>query len=126
MYWFRTLRKLVAVAAILSLPALLSANPLQGKDDPALQSAINLWLDNNDADSLTKFSTLAKTGNRAARMLLARIERTERAPSDFLERMTKSERMELFRCWGVLGDCHQAQVSNAKFKAMDLAQAMKV
>ena len=90
------IRIAVLVLAIYFSPSLF-ADPLAGKDEPDLQKAIDLWLDNNDSDSLATFSKLAKSGNRAARILLARIERTERAPSDYIERMSKPERMALFR-----------------------------
>jgi hypothetical protein len=73
------------------------AGDLSGKDDPALQAAIELWLQDNDADSLPQFAALASAGNAAARLLLARIEATEQAASNFVHGLSRKQRMELFR-----------------------------
>jgi uncharacterized protein YfiM (DUF2279 family) len=73
------------------------AGDLSGEDDPALQAAIELWLQDNDADSLAQFAALASAGNKAARLLLARIEATDQAASDFVNSLSRKQRMELFR-----------------------------
>jgi len=73
------------------------ANDLAGSSDPALQAAIEIWLQDNDADSLPVFAALAAEGNIAARLLLARIEVTDQAPSDYLLGLSRKERVALFR-----------------------------
>ena len=73
------------------------AGDLKGADDPALQAAIETWLQDNDADSLPAFAALAAEGNIAARLLLSRIEVTDRGPSDFVNGLSRKERVELFR-----------------------------
>ena len=73
------------------------ANDLSGFDDPALLSAIEVWLQDNDTKSLPVFASLAGEGNKAARLLLARIEATEQAASNFVSGLSRKERMELFR-----------------------------
>ena len=73
------------------------ANDLSGSDDPALPAAIEIWLQDNDEESLSVIATLAGEGNIAARLLLARIEDTEQAPSEFVNGLTRKERVELFR-----------------------------
>ena len=59
------------------------ATELPGAEWPLLQEAVELWLDDNDSDSLTLMAELALEGNTAARLLLARIETTDRAFGDF-------------------------------------------
>ena len=73
------------------------ANDLKGSEAPALQAAIEIWLQDNDEDSLPVFATLATEGNIAARLLLARIEATDQASSDFVGGLSRKERVELFR-----------------------------
>ena len=70
---------------------------IAGRDDAQLKRAVLLWLQNDDARSLNSLSELAGKGNVAARLLLARIERTERAPSKYLENLSAVERKQLFR-----------------------------
>jgi hypothetical protein len=75
----------------------VQASDLKGADDPALQAAMETWLADNDADSLPAFATLAADGNIAARLLLSRIEVTDQGPSDFVNGLSRKERVELFR-----------------------------
>jgi hypothetical protein len=73
------------------------ANDLSGFDDPALLAAIEVWLQDNDTKSLPVFDSLAGEGNKAARLLLARIEATEQASSNFVSGLSRKERIDLFR-----------------------------
>ena len=73
------------------------ANDLAGSDDPALQTAIDVWLQDNDEDSLHLISDLAQKGSIAARLLIARIEETDRASSKFVSGLSRKERVNLFR-----------------------------
>jgi hypothetical protein len=73
------------------------ANALSGAEDPALQAALEIWLQDNDADSLPVFASLAAEGNIAARLLLSRIEMIDQAPGDYLTGLSRKERVELFR-----------------------------
>jgi hypothetical protein len=82
--------------AVFVLPG-ARANDVNGSKDPALQAALEIWLQDNDADSLPVFATLAAEGNIAARLLLSRIEVTDQAPSDYLLGLSRKERVELFR-----------------------------
>jgi hypothetical protein len=74
-----------------------TAAELPGAEDPALLSAVKTWLDDNDLDSLPVFASLAREGNVAARLLLARIEMTDWAPSDYVRGLSRAERLDLFR-----------------------------
>jgi len=73
------------------------ANDLKGLEEPALQTAIEIWLEDNDKDSLPVLAALAAEGNIAARLLLARIEATNQGPSNFLTGLSRKEKVELFR-----------------------------
>ncbi|MEM7292606.1 MAG: hypothetical protein AAF420_04295 [Pseudomonadota bacterium] len=75
----------------------LHAADLSGSNDPQLQEAIELWLEDDDRDSLGLISSLAQAGNVAARLLLARIEFTDRASTSFVNSLSRAQRMELFR-----------------------------
>ena len=73
------------------------ASELAGSNDPAFEAAVELWLEDNDSDSLPELARLAADGNIAARLLLSRIAATDQAPSDFIEGLSRKERVELFR-----------------------------
>jgi hypothetical protein len=73
------------------------ANDLSGIDDPALLAAIEVWLKDNDMESLPVFASRAGEGNKAARLLLARIEATEQAASNFVSDLSRKDRIDLFR-----------------------------
>jgi hypothetical protein len=75
----------------------VQASDLKGADDPALQAAMEIWLADNDADSLPAMAALAADGNIAARLLLSRIEVTDQGPSDFIIGLSRKQRVELFR-----------------------------
>ncbi len=72
------------------------ADDLSGIDDPALLAAVEVWLEDNDPDSLPVFAALAGEGNKAARLLLARIVATEQAASNFVSGLSRKERIDLF------------------------------
>ena len=90
-----TKRVIAIILLMLSFSAV--ANDLAGKDEPEFQAALQLWLNDNDDESLTRLSKLAMEGNVAARLLLARIEVTDRAPSEFVTQLTRKEYMDIFR-----------------------------
>ena len=75
----------------------VQANDLSGYNDPVLLAAIEVWLQDNDTESLPVFASQAGEGNKAARLLLARIEATEQAASDFVSGLSRKERIDLFR-----------------------------
>ena len=75
----------------------VKANDLEGSDSPALLSAIEVWLQHNDEESLPVIAMLASDGNIAARLLVAQIENTDRAASEFVSNLSRKERVGLFR-----------------------------
>jgi len=65
--------------------------------DQRLQTAVELWLQGDDAQSLPILADLAKEGNSDARLLLARIETTDLGPSPFRKSLDRAAARELFR-----------------------------
>ncbi|MEM7173596.1 MAG: hypothetical protein AAF530_25780 [Pseudomonadota bacterium] len=82
---------------LLALVAESRAAELSGTQEPSFKKAVDLWLDGNDRDSLPQLARLARDGNPAARLLLARIERKDRAPSAYIDGLTTKARLDLFR-----------------------------
>jgi hypothetical protein len=70
---------------------------LLGARVPVFLAAVGAWLDDNDVDSLPILSSLANGGNVAARLLPSRIETTDRASGDYVKRLSRKERLNLFR-----------------------------
>ena len=73
------------------------AQSVQGADSARFKQAISAWLNNNDEQSLPVLADLALEGNIAARLFLARIERTERVLSNYLLSLTQQQQQALFR-----------------------------
>lgn len=70
---------------------------IEGESDAAFAGALELWLSDDDEHSLARLAELARDGNRAARLLLARIEFTDRAPSAFVLGLDRKQRDALYR-----------------------------
>jgi hypothetical protein len=102
-------RFLVLIACLLS--ALMMSSPAQSKPDlppisgsesVAYQDAVNLWLSGDDLSALRALSELAKSGNAAAQILLARIGLDAKFHQHVTARMARRERMDLLRQSGGL------------------------
>ena len=74
----------------------------QSSPGPRLESAITVWLSGDDATSLPALSALAHEGNETAAIFLARIERSSSLTSDYVQGLTRAERIGLFRSPGGL------------------------
>lgn len=68
-----------------------------GAADTALQRAVDLWLEGDDARALPMLSELAASGNSEARLLLARIETGDLGPSPYRQALSREQSRELFR-----------------------------
>lgn len=90
------MRSLFIAIAVCMMSA-TGAVELAGSEDAEFKQAVVLWLQNDDETSLHKLAQLARDGSVAARLLLARIERLDRAPSLYLESLSRERRMRLFR-----------------------------
>ena len=92
---------LIAISVLFWIEVLViqtaQANDLSGIDDPVLLTAVEVWLEDNDMESLPVFASRAGEGNKAARLLLARIEATEQAASNFVNDLSRKDRIDLFR-----------------------------
>ncbi len=64
-----------------------------GADDPVFHTAVEAWLNDNDAASLPVLALLSRKGNIAPRLLLSRIEITDRASGNFVKRLSRIERL---------------------------------
>lgn len=62
-----------------------------------LQTAADLWLQGNDSESLPRLARLAQAGNADARVLLSRIQTTDKGPSPYRQSLSKEESRTLFR-----------------------------
>ena len=98
------LRKVLQLFLCLGLwtTCAFSAGPadIAGSPDPDFRKALETWLADDDAMSLpalAALAALAADGNRAARLLLARIEITDRAPSAFVLGLDREQRNRLYR-----------------------------
>jgi hypothetical protein len=76
------------------------AGDIPGAGDPALRAAIDAWLQDDDAQSLPAIAELARGGNLAARLLIARIEATDLAPGSYVAGLSRKQRVDLFRSSG--------------------------
>ncbi len=93
-------RSLVFITLLLVVvPCMQSstASTLSGANDPDFLIAVDTWLSDSDSGSLPVFSALSNKGNIAARLLLSRIEITDRASGDYVKQMSRLERVDLFR-----------------------------
>lgn len=106
-------RRTVSAVLYLGLTiAPAAAQPiLEGAEDKRLLSAIRIWLDDNDRDSLPVIQSLARSGNRAARLLIARIEAVDREPKPFVLRLSRDQRHDLFRSPSKIGVFRRTWIS---------------
>lgn len=92
------------VIAVLLLLALAAAPAptaeLRGQDDPRFRAALDLWLADDEAVALPELAALAAGGNRAAQVLLARIDATPMLHGPWLAALPRAERIVLMRAPG--------------------------
>ncbi|WP_350335076.1 hypothetical protein [Coralliovum pocilloporae] len=89
--------RILLVVWVFSLGLMSQAMALPGASDPDFRKAVALWLDDDDRHSLPELARLAEDGNVAARLLLSRIERTDRGPSPYVRTLSDQQRLALFR-----------------------------
>jgi len=108
------MRNLLALLALLLLT--LGTDParaaeLRGQDDPRFRSALALWLADDDETALPELAALAAEGNRAAQVLLARIDATPWFQGPWLVGLPRKERNTLLRAPGGLSGRSWMQVA---------------
>lgn len=87
------------------------ATLMPGADEPAFAEAIARWLDDDEEPALTALAELAQTGNIAARILLAVIDKTPALQGPWLAYLPRERRIALLRAPGGLSGqswLHQA------------------
>ncbi|MEM1299073.1 MAG: hypothetical protein AAGH68_07305 [Pseudomonadota bacterium] len=87
--------RLLLCLILIALPA--RAEMPAGHDDPRFQAAVAAWLDADDQASLPAFAALAREGNTAAQILLARIDMQRTHPGPWLKTLSQEELRTLFR-----------------------------
>lgn len=90
-------RILAGLLAIFLMVGASSAQSIPGADAPPFKQAVTLWLADNDRDALPLLSSLAKTGNPAARVLIALIDKTPELQGPWLGALPRAERIALLR-----------------------------
>ena len=94
---------LVFVALLLMLgTGTTPAAELRGQDDPRFRAALELWLADDEETALPELAALAADGNRAAQVLLARIDVTTLIQGPWLVGLPRKERNALLRAPGGL------------------------
>ena len=88
---------LVVLVCLIGLAVPVAAEMPAGHDDPRFQVAVEAWLDANDEGSLPVLAMLAREGNTAAQVLLARIRFQTKHNGPWVESLSFKERRELFR-----------------------------
>ncbi|MFQ6548937.1 hypothetical protein AADZ90_013340 [Aestuariibius sp. 2305UL40-4] len=86
----RRIRRTISLVFLLAM-----ALPVAARS--SFDEAVALWLEGNDADSLPQLAEFAQDGHPMARILLARIETTDRGPSPYRLGLSREESRALFR-----------------------------
>ena len=87
----------LGVIVVVAVSVTAFGDPISGSNEPTFVSAVDDWLEDDDATSLLVLSRLANEGNVAARLLLGRIEITDRGPSAYVLQLSRAQRLELYR-----------------------------
>ncbi len=74
-----------------------AAQPVPGADAPPFEAALELWLDDRDADALPRLASLAAEGNMAAQLLLGTVEHMGELQTPFTLNRDRAGRDALYR-----------------------------
>lgn len=91
---------LLAGAALVGGVGASTAPPLRGANDPAFVQALDLWLEDDEAGALPALAALAGSGNAAARLLLAQIDKMPALQGPYLATQSRARRIALLRAEG--------------------------
>lgn len=78
-------------------PNHLEARDISGQEQPPFNEAVQLWLDGSDLEALEAFSSLAKSGNTAAQILLAQIALRGHMHVHVTSNLPRKDRISLLR-----------------------------
>ncbi len=95
----------VARALIVSMMMLVplaspAATPIPGKDEPGFRQAVADWLADDEGAALPALGQLADSGNTAAQVLLALIDKSPDLQGPWLAARPRDERIEMMRAPG--------------------------
>lgn len=92
------------IAVFLALAGLSTAygHHIDGVDDPDFRTALALWLDGDDANSIPGFAALAHENNTASQILLAMIDKTAAWQGPMIALLPRAERIEQLRAPGAM------------------------
>jgi len=94
---FRLFFCLIALVLTVVHPQPLQAQDISGQGQPAFAEALQLWLDGNDLAALESLSSLAKSGNTAAQILLAQISSRGHMHVHVTSDLPRKDRISLLR-----------------------------
>ncbi|MGG7645672.1 hypothetical protein ACQ5SP_12765 [Rhodovulum sp. YNF3179] len=87
-------------ALLLAAPPARAADPVPGQDDAGFVSAVETWLEGDEAAALPVLADLAAEGNTAAQMLLALVDKMPELQGPWLSDRSRDERVALLRAPG--------------------------
>ena len=120
---------LVLSVVVLSvvLPHRLDARDISGQGQPAFVEAVELWLNGSDLEALEALSTLAKSGNSAAQILLAQIASRGHMHGHVTADLPRKDRISLLRApKGLSGKSWLAEAQNNEPLATALLQSREI
>ncbi len=75
---------------------------IDGVDDPEFRTALSLWLEGDDANSIPRFAVLAHEDHPASQILLALIDKTAAWQGPMIALLPRADRVELLRAPGAM------------------------
>lgn len=105
----------------------LEARDISGQGQPAFAEAVQLWLDGSDLAALEALSSLAKSGNTAAQILLAQIASRGHMHVQVTSDLSRKDRISLLRIpKGLSGKSWLTEARNTEPLATALLQSRKI
>ena len=117
----------LAALILIGLPASSEGRPLSGSESPDFSAAVADWLEGEDLAALQHLAKLARDGNAAAQILLARIAERGNTHVHVTSRLSREERVALLRIPGGLsGRSWLSVAQDAEPVATALLQSSKI
>lgn len=108
-------------------PLNLEARGISGQEQPSFIEAIQLWLDGSDLEALEALSSLAKSGNTAAQILLAQIASRGHMHVHVTSDLPRKDRVSLLRIpKGLSGKSWLTEAQNNEPLATAILQSGKI
>ncbi|MEL0438001.1 hypothetical protein [Phycobacter sp. K97] len=123
----RLLFCLIALVLTAVHPDRLEAREISGQAQPAFTEAAQLWLDGSDLEALEALSSLARSGNTAAQILLAQIASRGHMHVHVTSDLPRKDRISLLRIpKGLSGKSWLTEAQNIEPLAAALLQSGKI